>query len=66
MKEAIIDTGLFTAHIYRAASTSKAKAAGLNIKTILNSVYWTKDNTFILKKFMKIIKLIIPILAWNF
>ena len=46
MKEAIIDTGLFTAHTYRTVSTSKAKAAGLNIKAILNSVYWTKDNIF--------------------
>ena len=30
----------------RSASTSKAKIAGLNIKTILNSANWTKDNIF--------------------
>ena len=32
MKEANIDTGLFTAHSCRSASTSKAKISGLNIK----------------------------------
>ena len=46
MKEANIDTGLFTVHICRSASTSKAKIAGLNIKTILNSANWIKDNIF--------------------
>ena len=32
MKEANIDTGLFTAHSCRSASTSKAKISGLNKK----------------------------------
>ena len=45
-KDANIDTGLFTAYTCRSASTSKAKLAGLNIKTILNSANWTKDNIF--------------------
>ena len=46
MKEANIDAGLFTANTCRSAPTSKAKLAGLNIKTILNSANWTKDNIF--------------------
>ena len=46
MKEANIDTGLFTAHTCRSASTSKAKIAGVTIKTILNSTNWTKENIF--------------------
>ena len=46
MKETNIDTGLFTAPTCRSASTSKAKLAGLNIKTILNSANWTKHNNF--------------------
>ena len=46
MKEANVDTGLFTARTFRSASTSKVKIAGLNIKTILNSANWTEDNNF--------------------
>ena len=46
VKEANIDTGLFTAHTCRSASTSKAKIAGLNIKAILSSANWTKGNIF--------------------
>ena len=46
IKEANIDTDLFTAHTCRSASTSKAKIAGLNIKTILNSANWAKENIF--------------------
>ena len=44
MKEANTDTGLFIAHTCRSVSISKAKIAGLNIETILNSANWTKDN----------------------
>ena len=68
MKEANIDSGLFTTHTCRSASTSKAKIAGLNIKAMLlqtgQSITFLKG--IILKKFKKIIKLIIPISAWNF
>ena len=46
MKEANIDTGLFTAHTCRSVSTSKSKIAGLDIKIILNSANGTKDKTF--------------------
>ena len=46
MKEVNIETGLFTAHTCRSASTSKAKIAGLNIKTILSFANWTEDNIF--------------------
>ena len=46
MKEANTDTGLFIAHTCRSVSTSKAKIAGLNIETILNSANWTKDSFF--------------------
>ena len=46
MKEANIDTCLFTPLTCRSASTSKVKLAGRNIKTILNSANWTKDNIF--------------------
>ena len=54
MKEANIDTGLFTAHTCRSASKSKAKLAGLNIKTMLNSANWTKNNIFKRRYFKEI------------
>ena len=38
IKEANTDTGLSTAYTCRLASTSKAKVAGLNLKTISNSI----------------------------
>ena len=41
-----IDTEKFTAHSYRAASTSSNKAAGLNLTEILKTAGWSNAQTF--------------------
>ena len=46
LKSAGINTNIFSAHSCRAASTSAAKAAGLNLKDIMRSAGWTNAQTF--------------------
>ena len=46
MLKAGIDTGIFTAHSCRAASTSAAENTGTSIKTIINSASWSTSSTF--------------------
>ena len=41
-----IDTGVFTAHSCRAASTSSGLFRGISIGTILGSACWSNVNTF--------------------
>ena len=41
-----IDTDKFTSHSTRAASTSYAKAAGLNLQQIMKSAGWSNSTTF--------------------
>ena len=41
-----IDSGRYTAHSCRSASTSKASFLGLSIKTILKSASWKRVDTF--------------------
>ena len=46
LKAAGINTDAFTAHSCRAASTSAAKAAGLNLLDIMRSAGWSNAQTF--------------------
>ena len=46
MKSAEINTAALSAHSCRAASTSVAKAPGLNLKEIIHSAGWTNAQTF--------------------
>ena len=41
-----IDTGKYSAHSYRASSTSAAAFRGISITTILKSASWTNVDTF--------------------
>ena len=46
MKEAGIDTSLYTAHSTRGAATSKAKAVGVPMREILKAANWSSASTF--------------------
>ena len=46
MKDAGLDTSIFTPHSLRSASTSKAKRRKVSIQTILDTAGWKKDCTF--------------------
>ena len=46
MSDAEIHSGLFTSHICRYASTSKATEANVDLQTILKSANWSGDSTF--------------------
>ena len=46
MSEAGINSGLFTSHSCRSASTSKAIEANIDLQTILKSANWSGDSTF--------------------
>ena len=46
LKLAGIDTSVFTAHSTRMASTSKAKAMGVGIHTIIKTAGWKSDTNF--------------------
>ena len=46
LAESGIDTGLYTAHSCRGASTSAASMAGLPLHTILKAAEWSKADTF--------------------
>ena len=46
MSEAGINSGLFTSHSCRSASTSKATEANIDLQTILKSANWSGDSTF--------------------
>ena len=46
MSEAGINSGLFTSHSCRSASTSKVNEANVDLKTILKSENWSGDSTF--------------------
>ena len=46
MYKAGIDTGRFTAHSVRGASTSSAKLLGIQMTTILKSANWSRETTF--------------------
>ena len=46
MKEAGIDTSLFTAHSTRGAATSKAQAVGVPMAEILKAANWSSSSTF--------------------
>ena len=45
MSEAGINSGLFTSHSCRSASTSKAIEANIDLQTILKSANWSGDST---------------------
>ena len=46
MSEAGINSGLFTSHSCRSASTCKATEVNIDLKTILKSANWSGDSTF--------------------
>ena len=46
MKEAGIDTKVFSAHSTRGASTSKARTVGVSTADILRAANWSSDSTF--------------------
>ena len=46
MSKAGINSGLFTSHSCRFASTSKAIEANIDLQTILKSANWSGDSTF--------------------
>jgi site-specific recombinase XerD len=46
LQQSGIDTDKFTCHSTRAASTSCVKAAGLNLKQIMQSAGWSNSSTF--------------------
>ena len=46
LKQSGIDTGQFTCHSTRSASTSCAKAAGLSLEQIMQSAGWSTSSTF--------------------
>ena len=46
MSEAGINSGLFTFHSCRFASTSKAIEVNIDLQTILKSANWSGDSTF--------------------
>lgn len=41
-----VDTGIFTAHSTRHASTSTAKRLGINIEAVLKTAHWSVESTF--------------------
>jgi site-specific recombinase XerD len=46
LKEAGIDTSVFSAHSTRGAGASKASSAGVSIQSILNQGHWANESTF--------------------
>ena len=46
LKEAGIDTSIFSAHSARGAAASKAMAQGIPIQSILNQGHWARESTF--------------------
>ena len=46
LKEAGIDTSIFSAHSTREAAGSKALANGVPLKSILNQGHWARESTF--------------------
>jgi hypothetical protein len=46
LKQAGVDTSVFSAHSTRGASDSKAVAAGIPIQTILKQGHWARESTF--------------------
>ena len=46
LKEAGIDTSVFSAHSTRGAAASKAASAGVPIQSILNQGHWATESTF--------------------
>ena len=65
MSEAGIDSGLFTSHSCRSASTSKAIEANIDIQTILKSAKWSGDLTF-KKRYLKEIQQGYPTIREHF
>ena len=49
LKKSGIDTDKFTSHRTRAASTSRVKAAGLNLQQIIASAGWSNSSTFMIR-----------------
>lgn len=46
LREASVDTAIFSAHSTRSAAASKAVASGVSISTILNKGHWAAESTF--------------------
>jgi site-specific recombinase XerD len=46
LKEASIDTSVFSAHSARGAAASKAMNRGVPIQSILNLGHWSRESTF--------------------
>ncbi|KZS01974.1 Uncharacterized protein APZ42_001167, partial [Daphnia magna] len=46
LREAGIDTSIFSAHSTRGAAASKAASSGVSIQAILKQGHWSNENTF--------------------
>lgn len=46
LKEAAVDTSVFSAHSVRGAAASKAAASGICIQSILKQGNWARESTF--------------------
>ena len=60
-----IDSGKYTAHSCRAASTSSALFRGISLKTIVKSASWSNDSTF-KKHYLKEISSVYDVGATNY
>ena len=60
-----IDSGKYTAHSCRAASTSYALFRGISLKTIVKSASWSNDSTF-KKHYLKEISSVYDVGATNY
>ena len=65
MSEAGINSGLFTSHSCRSASTSKAIEANIDLQTILKSANWSGDST-LKKRYLREIQQEYPPIEENF
>ena len=65
MSEAGINSGLFTSHSCRSASTSKATEANIDLQTILKSANWSGDST-LKKRYLREIQQEYPPIEENF
>ena len=65
MSEAGINSGLFTSHSCRSASTSKAIEANIDLQTILKSANWSGDST-LKKHYLREIQQEYPPIEENF
>ena len=65
MSEAGINSGLFTFHICRSVSTSKANEANIDLQTILKLENWSGDST-LKKHYLREIKQVYPPTEDNF